>query len=75
MPTATVKRVTLLTLAAASLAACASPGVATPTGCDGHHRRPANANGSVLNGPVTPAAAQPPVTPKASSAPCGGAAA
>jgi len=72
----TSQRLTLfifLAVAGASLSACASPGGATPAGCDGHHRRPANPNGSVLDGAPTPAAAPAASTPPhASRRPCGG---
>ncbi len=35
------------------LSACTTPGAALPASCDGHHRRPANPNGSVLDPSTT----------------------
>jgi hypothetical protein len=53
-----------LTLLAAALSlpmgACATAGPAPPKACDGHHRRPANPNGSVLAAPDPSRAASPP---------------
>lgn len=41
---------TLFIIAAmATLAGCTTPHSAIPAGCDGHHRRPANPDGSVLD--------------------------
>jgi hypothetical protein len=41
------------------MAACATSSVQPPKGCDGHHRRPANPNGSVLSAKNTALAAAP----------------
>jgi len=57
-----------------ALGACATaPSQTLPT-CNGHHRRPANPNGSALLAPeaaATAAPAKPAPAPAASFAPCG----
>ena len=48
----------LLLCVSLALGGCSILGKDDPPICDGHHRRPANANGSVLDGaapPLTPA--------------------
>jgi hypothetical protein len=70
-----MRPIPILVLAATlGLAGCAAAGTAALPVCDGHHRRSANPNGSVLD-PATaqpPAPAAAPATPaSASSSGCG----